>query len=34
MTRWMLPVWSASSWVSQTHLSLLRSIIELTASMN
>ena len=33
MIRWMLPVWSASSWVSQTHPSLSGSTMELTAAM-
>ena len=32
MMRWMLPVWSASSWVSQTHFSCSRSMIELAAA--
>ncbi len=33
ITRRMLPVWSASSWVSQIHLSLSRSMTVLTAAM-
>ena len=33
-TRWMFPVWSASSWVNQTHRRAAGSTIDVSASTN